>query len=283
MDEKWIAETLYPDYGQRFRILRTLVTRTTPFQELAIHETAAFGRMLTLDGVCQTTERDEFFYHEMMTHLPILAHGEARKVLIVGGGDGGILEEALKHRTVEKATMVEIDGAVIELSREWLPSICGRAFHDPRTELIVGDGIAFVAETAERYDVILVDSTDPMGAAEPLFGPAFYAQCRRCLAPRGILVTQNGVPFLQPDEFSGTYRHLEPLFPDAGFYFVPVPTYVGGMMALAWASLDPASRQVDGATLAARFREAAIATNYYSPEIHAAAFALPPYLAKLIG
>ena len=281
MSGHWFEETLYPNYGQRFLVTRTLFQKKTEFQELAIYETAAFGRVLALDGVCQTTEKDEFFYHEMMTHLPILAHGQARKVLIIGGGDGGILEEVLKHRTVEKATMVEIDPAVIELSKEYLPSICGRAFDDPRTDLIIGDGVKFVAETDEKYDVVIVDSTDPIGPAEVLFQTDFYADCRRCMTERGIMVTQNGVPFLQPDEFATTYRRLKPLFADAGFYFVPVPTYVGGFMSLSWATLDTGNRHVDRETLGARFTAAAVETQYYTPDIHLAAFAMPAYLQRL--
>ena len=282
MTAVWFEETLYPDYGQRFLISRTLFRQKTDFQELAIHETPAFGRILTLDGVCQTTERDEFFYHEMMTHLPILAHGQVRKVLIIGGGDGGILRETLKHRSVEKATLVEIDPAVIELTKTYIPSIPGRAFEDPRTELVIGDGVKFVAETAEKYDVVMVDSTDPIGPAEVLFQTDFYAQCKRCLTERGILVTQNGVPFLQPEEFTTTYKRLRTLFSDASFYFVPVPTYIGGQMSLSWASLDPANRRHSRETIAQRFAAARIDTKYYTPDIHLAAFAMPAYLQKLV-
>jgi spermidine synthase len=280
--ETWFEETLHPQYGQRFLVTRTLFRQKTEYQELAVHETPAFGRILTLDGICQTTERDEFFYHEMMTHLPILAHGQARKVLIIGGGDGGILEEVLKHRAVEKATLVEIDPAVIEIAKTYLPSIPGQAFEDPRTDLIIGDGVKFVAETAEKYDVILVDSTDPIGPAEVLFQTDFYAQCRRCLSARGILVTQNGVPFLQQDEFTTTYRRMRPLFPDSGFYFVAVPTYVGGLMSLAWASLDPANRRASRELIAQRFAAAQIDTRYYNPDIHVGAFAMPAYLQTLV-
>ncbi len=282
MTSSWFEETLYPNYGQRFLVTRTLFRQKTDFQELAIHETEAFGRVLTLDGVCQTTEKDEFFYHEMMTHLPILAHGQARKVLIIGGGDGGILREVLQHKTVEKATMVEIDPAVIELTKTYIPSIPAKAFEDPRTDLIIGDGVKFVAETNEKYDVVVVDSTDPIGPAEVLFQTDFYAQCKRCLTERGVMVTQNGVPFMQRDEFTTTYKRLRPLFPDAGFYFVPVPTYIGGLMSLSWASLDPANRTQPRDIIAQRFAAQAFDTQYYTPDIHVAAFAMPAYLRKLV-
>ena len=282
MTESWFEETLYPNYGQRFLVTRTLFRQKTEFQELTIHETSAFGRILTLDGICQTTEKDEFFYHEMMTHLPILAHGQARKVLIIGGGDGGILREVLQHKTVEKATMVEIDPAVIELTKRFIPSIPGQAFEDPRTDLIIGDGVRFVAETQEKYDVVIVDSTDPIGPAEVLFQTDFYAQCKRCLTERGVMVTQNGVPFMQRDEFTTTYKRLRPLFPDAGFYFVPVPTYIGSFMSLSWASLDPANRKQTRETIVQRFAAQKFETQYYTPDIHVAAFAMPAYLQKLV-
>ncbi|MGE5537363.1 MAG: polyamine aminopropyltransferase [Gemmatimonas sp.] len=281
MTKRWFEETLYPDYGQRFLVTRTLYRRKTPYQTLEIHETPAFGRVLALDGVCQTTERDEFFYHEMMVHPALLAHGRARKVLIIGGGDGGILEEVLKHRTVTRATMVEIDGSVVEVCRKYLPSICGRAFEDKRTDLVIADGVKYVAETRERFDVILVDSTDPIGPAEVLFRTDFYAACKRCLTPRGILVTQNGVPFLQGDELATTRKRLRKLFNDTAFLFVPVPTYIGGAMALSWSSLDPKNRTVSLATLTRRFRASRIRTRYYTPEIHRAAFAVPAYLERL--
>jgi spermidine synthase len=277
---RWFEETLYPDYGQRFLVSRTLYRKTTPFQTIEILETPAFGRVLALDGVCQTTERDEFFYHEMMVHPALLAHGRARNVLIIGGGDGGILEEVLKHRTVARATMVEIDGSVVDVCRKYLPSICGKAFEDKRTDLVIANGVKYVDETREKFDVILVDSTDPIGAAEVLFGADFYAACKRRLTPRGILVTQNGVPFLQREELLTTRKHLRRLFKDTGFLFVPVPTYVGGYMALSWSCQNRGSRRVPLATLVRRFRTTKLKTQYYTPDIHRAAFAVPAYLER---
>jgi spermidine synthase len=278
---KWFEEELYPHYGQRFLVTRTLYRKKTPFQTLEIFETPAFGRVLALDGICQTTEKDEFFYHEMMVHPALIAHGRPRRVLIIGGGDGGILEEVLKHKTVERTVMVEIDGSVVDICKKYLPSICGKAFNDRRTDLIIGDGIKYIAETAETFDAILVDSTDPIGPAEVLFGTDFYAACKRRLTPRGILVTQNGVPFLQRDELATTRKRLRKLFKDAGFIFVPVPTYVGGFMALSWSSQDPKNRAVPLSTLDTRFRKTRIKTQYYTPEIHRAAFAVPAYLRHL--
>ncbi len=231
----------------------------------------------------QTTERDEFIYHEMLTHLPILAHGRVRKVLIIGGGDGGMLEEALKHRAVERVTLVEIDPGVIELSKQFLRSICGDAFDDPRCELVIADGAAFVAGCEERYDLVIIDSTDPIGPGEALFTEGFYGGCKRALAPGGILVTQNGVPFVQGGELRNSMASLRRLFADATCYLATVPTYVGGPMAFGWASDEPRHRDTPAAVLRARFEAAAIATRCYTPELHQTAFALPRYVADLIG
>jgi len=279
---KWFEEKLYPEYGQRFLVTRTLYRKKTPYQTLEIFETPAFGRVLTLDGVCQTTERDEFFYHEMMVHPALFAFGRPHKVLIIGGGDGGILEEVLKHKSVERAVMVEIDGTVVDVCKKYLLSICGKAFDDRRTDLVIADGVKYMAKTTEKFDIILVDSTDPIGPAEVLFGTDFYAACKRCLAPRGILITQNGVPFLQRDELSTTRKRLKKLFKDTAFIFAPVPTYIGGLMALSWSSQDARNRTVSLNTLDARFRRARIKTRHYTPEVHRAAFAVPRYLQRYL-
>ena len=278
----WIEETLHPHFRFSLAVERVLFERRTDHQHLVLIENRDFGRALYLDGVLQTTERDEFIYHEMLAHLPILAHGRVRRVLIVGGGDGGMLEEVLKHKSVEEAVLVEIDPDVIRFSREYLGSICGGAFDDPRTRVVIDDGLNFVSSCAERFDLIAVDSTDPIGPGEALFSQRFYAACRRALAPGGVLVTQNGVPFVQPDELRQSMAALRGLFADVACYLATVPTYVGGPMAFGWACDDPAPRQSGEAELRRRFEHAGIATRYYRPEVHAAAFALPGYIADLI-
>ncbi|MFQ5774789.1 MAG: polyamine aminopropyltransferase [Kiloniellaceae bacterium] len=280
---RWVEETLHEDMRVRLKADRILYDSRTPYQRIVLFENQSFGRVLTLDEVVQTTERDEFIYHEMLTHVPILAHGAARAVLIVGGGDGGMLEEALKHRSIERVTMVEIDPGVIELSREYLGSICGSAFDEPRAELVIADGVEYVARCERRFDVIIVDSTDPIGPGEALFTERFYQGCKACLAPGGVLVTQNGVPFLQGAELTGTLRCLRPLFADATCYLATVPTYVGGPMAFGWGTDNAALRRTPADVLRARYDAAGIATRYYTPEVHVGAFALPGYVAELIA
>jgi spermidine synthase len=189
----------------------------------------------------------------------------------------------LKHRGVEKVTQVEIDAGVIEFSKQYLRSICKDAYDDPRLDLVVGDGADFVANCTERYDVAIVDSSDPVGPGEVLFTDTFYGKAKNCLVPGGILVTQNGVPFLQGAELTNTLRAFKALFADAACYLATVPSYAGGPMAFGWGSDDAAKRQVSPAVLEGRFHEAGIATRYYNPAIHQAAFALPNYIAEMIS
>ena len=274
----WYKETLYTEVSQSFKVDRIVHREQTDLQDLVIFENKVMGRILALDGVIQTTEGDEYFYHEMMGHVPIVAHGNARRVLIVGGGDGGLLEEVLKHKSVESVVMVEIDPSVIELSKKYLPSIPKKAFDDKRAEIVIADGANHVAVTTDRFDVIMVDSTDPHGPGEVLFTSEFYGNCKRCMNPGGIMVTQNGVPFFQPDELSTTDKRLRPLYADVGFYVVPVPTYYGGFMTLGWASLEKKHRLTPLAEIARRFKAANLDTKYYNPAIHQACFALPNYM-----
>ena len=269
----WFHETLYDSVEHRLRIDRELHHGNSAYQEIRIFENNGVGKVLALDGIVQTTTRDEFIYHEMLTHVPAFGHGGLKRVLIIGGGDGGMLEEVLKH-PVERAVMVELDGEVVRLCREHLPEICGAAFEDPRTELIIGDGAAFVGETEERFDLIITDRPDPVGPAAILFSERFYANCRRCLAPGGVLVTQNGVPFYQGPEVTETARHLRGLFAHHGFYVAPVPMYVGGVMAFGWAS--------DALDLAATTGSDMAGLRYYTSAVHRAAFALPGYVQDLI-
>jgi spermidine synthase len=276
---EWFQEKLFPHVRQTFEITNILFQERTEHQSLVIFETPTYGRVLALDDIIQVTEKDEFVYHEMMTHTPIIAHGKAKKVLIIGGGDGGILREALRHKSVEKVTMVEIDRGVVDMCLKYMPSIPQKAFNDKRTDLVIDDGAKFVATTKEKYDVVIVDSTDPMGPGEVLFTEQFYKNCRRCLTDKGILVNQNGVPFMQPDEITMTYRRRGKFFKDTSFYIAAVPSYYGGFMTLGWASNDKKARLVPLATLVRRVKSAKLkATKYYTPDIHRACFALPAFV-----
>ncbi|GGJ00731.1 polyamine aminopropyltransferase [Neoroseomonas lacus] len=279
----WVNETLYDAWGQRFRVKRELARVTSDFQDIMIFESETHGRVMMLDGVVQITEADEFSYQEMIAHVPLLAHGEAKRVLIIGAGDGGVLRRVLQHRNVEKAVMVEIDGEVIRLAKEFLPRIAGDAWNDPRAEVLVADGIDFVRKAADAsFDVVIVDSTDPIGVGEVLFTDEFYANCARLLTPRGIVVNQCGVPAMQADELRETSIRRGTFFPDIWAYLAAVPTYVGGFMTLGWSGKDAACRTVPVAEIRRRAEAAGIlgTTRYWTPEIHVGAFHLPPYIAE---
>lgn len=282
----WVYEELHPGWGQRFRMARELAHSKSLHQDIVIFENETFGRVLMLDGVVQITEKDEFAYQEMLVHVPLVAHGDAKRVLIIGGGDGGVLRRVLQHATVQRAVMVEIDAEVMRLAREFLPEIGGDAWVDPRAEVIVGDGIAYLAAAAEAaFDVIVVDSTDPIGVGEVLFTEAFYAHAARVLTPDGVIVNQCGVPFLQGQELTASNRLRRKFFPEATAYLVAVPSYVGGFMTLGWGAKAPSLTELPDAELKRRAEAAGIlgTTRYWTPEVHAAAFRLPPYIAKLLA
>jgi spermidine synthase len=280
---KVFNETLYDALNQSFRIDKLYYEQKTDHQHLMIFHNAFLGRVMTLDGVVQTTEKDEFIYHEMMAHVPILAHGNAHSVLIIGGGDGGMLREAARHSSVENITMVEIDSAVVEMAKTYLPKHSNGAFDDPRLDLVISDGMDFVRETEKRFDVIISDSTDPIGPGEVLFTEDFYAHCKRILNPGGVIATQNGVPFFQIDEVLHTAKRMGQHFADQTFYSAAVPTYYGGIMTFAWGSDDTSLRTVDIDTLRQRFEASGITTRYYTPEIHQACFALPRYVTNALA
>ncbi len=274
-------ETLYDAVCQQFRIDKLYFENKTDHQHLMIFHNAQLGRVMTLDGVVQTTEADEFVYHEMMTHVPMIAHGNAKRVLIIGGGDGGILREVLRH-PVNHATQVEIDSAVIDMAKEHLPNHSAGAYDDERCHIIIDDGMNFVRESTDKFDIVIVDSTDPIGPGEVLFTDDFYGQAKTCLNDGGVIVTQNGVPFFQPDELQTTHRRLGNHFADANFYCAPIPTYYGGFMSFGWATDNSELRRTSVDTIRERFDALNIKCRYYNPPIHSASFALPQYMLDML-
>ena len=285
----WFDETLHDGIRQSLTVDRLLHREHTGLHDLAIFENRLFGRVLALDGAIQTTEADEYVYHEMLAHPAILARKAALRcgpedrldVLIVGGGDGGCLREALRHPEV-RATQVEIDPRVVALAKAWLPALSAGAFDDPRAELVIADGARFVAETGRRFDVAIVDSTDPVGPGAALFTEGFYRNCKRCLKDGGVLITQNGVPSLQGDELTASHTAFRALFADPAFYLAPVPTYNGGFMAFGWATDDAGLRRWSSATIRDRIDAIGLETRYFNADIFAAAFALPNDIRSLL-
>lgn len=281
--ERWVEETLHGGFRVRLKADRVLFDSDTEHQRLIIFDNAEFGRVMMLDGVVQLATKDDFIYHEMMAHVPLFAHGRAKRALIIGGGDGGVLREALRHPGLESVTLCEIDRSVIDLCREHFPDISAGAFDDPRTRIVIADGTKFVADADERFDLIMVDSTDPIGPGAVLFTKAFYADCCRALAPGGVLVTQNGLPFLQGPELKQSVGYFRDLFADAFAYLATTPSYFGGTMAYGWATDDTDLRHLRQNAIEHRYAEAgAFRTNYWRPDVHIAAFALPNYVRELV-
>jgi spermidine synthase len=280
---RWVEETFHPHWRVRLEAARVLHEVKTEHQHLVIFENPTWGTVLMLDGVCQLTTSDEFVYHEMMAHVPLMALARPRRVLVVGGGDGGVLREVLKHPSVDKATLCEIDRAVIDLSLKHYPEIAGGALDDARADVVIADGLKYVAETRERFDAIIVDSSEPIGPSAVLHTREFFADCKRALKPGGILVTQNGLPFLFPEHLRATSEIFAALFKATSPYLCTQPCYFGGPFALNWASDDALLLALSEATLAQRKRKRDIATRYYTPAVHNAAFALPGYVAETVA
>ncbi len=275
-DASRFSETLYPEWGQFFEMSDKILFEKTELQDLAIFENSKFGRVLSLDGIIQLTEADEFVYHEMLSHVPLYSHENPKSVLIVGGGDGGMLREVLKHKTVERAVLCEIDASVIELSKKYFPKVSNGAFENPRAQVLIQDAAKFVKETEEKFDVIIVDSSDPIGPSAVLFSSEFFGDCKARLNEGGIFVNMSGVPFLQKHEQEMTLESATPHFKHVGFYLAPVPTYVGGFMALGWAS--DTDYQVSEEVLRERMGDESY--SYYNPAIHKASFALPNFMIR---
>ncbi|MFV0431007.1 MAG: polyamine aminopropyltransferase [Alphaproteobacteria bacterium] len=281
MSIKKYTESLYPYYHQGFKVDEVLYEDRSDCQDMILFHNEKFGRILALDGVIQTTQADEACYHEMMVHVPMLSFGNAKNILVIGGGDGGIIREVLKY-DIQKVTMVEIDGAVIEFSKKYLPNHSLGAFDNKKLELVIADGAEFVKNTQDKYDVIIVDSTDPIGPAAVLFSQEFYQDCHNILNEGGILVTQNGVPFFQADELIGTWEKHRDIFNHANFYTTVVPTYAGGHMTLSFASdanytnisLDELTKSYKKHNLGELF--------YYTPSVHLAAFCLPAFIENML-
>jgi spermidine synthase len=282
--KRWVAETLFDELGFRmsYEVDRVLYEAKTKHQHLMLFEHKFFGKMLMLDGATQITSRDEYVYQEMMSHVPLFAHGKAKDVLIIGGGDCGIAEEVLKHKSVKRLVQVEIDASVVEFAKKHYPEFTRPVFADKRFESVIDDGAKYVATTERRFDVIIVDSTDPQGPGAVLFTKAFYAGCKRCLKKGGVLVTQNGVPFFQAGELKSSLRHFRALFAEGTCYTAAVPTYVGGHMAMGFATDDKRLRRLSAKQISTRYKKAGnFKTRYWTPELHVGAFALPRFIADI--
>jgi len=277
MDESWFVEKHTPHAGLTLAVRQKLFEAKSPYQSLEVLDTHEYGRMLLLDGYVMLTERDEFIYHEMIVHPALLSHAGAERVLIVGGGDGGSVREVLKHSTVQSVHLVEIDRMVIDASREFFPAVSAK-LDDARVEVRVADGFDHVAEARDAYDVIIVDSIDPMGEAAKLFSAPFYDHAKKALRKGGIFVCQTESPFYNGEVVKGVLEKLGALYAHAAPYLAHIPTYPSGLWSFCFASdaVDPhaAEPQAD-APFIPRLK-------YYTPAMFRAAFTPPKYLSDAL-
>jgi spermidine synthase len=281
-----VKEKLHKGYAQSMEVTKVLADERSKFQHIRIFDTVANGRVMTLDDIVQITDRDESAYADMLTHLPMLEHGKVERVMIVGGGDLSIADEALKHKHVKEVVLVDIDGRVVELCRKLFGDINAKAFKDKRMTVEVADAFEYLGRKSSknRFDLIIADRPDPVGPGKALFGETFYDRINGALRKGGYATFQTGVPFYQPWEITEALEDLKRFFPKSGLYLTVVPTYIGGFMALSWATKGgkalgtPAG--IKKATAA--YKRTKLKCDYYNPAVHAAAFALPNWIKALV-
>lgn len=269
----WFTEELHPYYRKGIRIKRVLADERTQYQHLQVVETEFFGNAMILDGIIQLTERDNMGYHEMIVHVPMLAVGEPKRVLIVGGGDGGSLQQVLRYPSVQEAVVCELDQRVVDLSREHFSASFGDPWADPRAKLLVRDAFGYLEENPGQFDVIISDTTDPIGMAERLFSDEFYKLMVRALAPGGAAATQCEQPFFDTELIKTIYRSAKALTRNPAYYYANIPTYPGGGIGFMYVSDTPWANGLKTSYPPGE-------NKYLNPDIHKAAFALPEFFRK---
>lgn len=266
-------------YGIAIKAKEVLFSEQSPFQKVEIFDTdSKLGRVLTLDDLMMTTEGDEYHYHEMIAHIPMMQHPCPKKVLVIGGGDGGTIREVLKHDTVEKAVLCEIDGMVIEACKKYLPTISCE-LDNPKVEILVEDAIEYIKDKHDEFDIILIDSTDPMGPGEGLFTEEFYTNVKNSLKKGAIMVAQSESPFTNKEEIKKMYNLLKKVFPNVATYTSNIPTYPGGYWAWAFCSVDVKPLEYYNDERASKIIPTC---KIYNKDYHYARFALPNYLKELL-
>ena len=278
--ELWFSERHTQNVKFSIRVERQLYSGQSEFQRIDVFDSREFGRFLTLDGYLMLTEKDEFIYHEMMTHVPMAVHPDPRKVLVIGGGDGGVVRELTRYEKIQQIDIVEIDPLVVEIAKKYLPQTACR-LEDPRVHIYYEDGLRFIRSADEAYDLIIVDCSDPAGPGEGLFTKEFYGSCYKALKEDGIMVNQHESPFYEEDAMTmqRVHKRIVGSFPISRVYQVHVPTFPAGHWLFGFASkkyhpvkdLDPVKWNMQG-----------LSTRYYTTQLHAGAFALPHYVEEML-
>lgn len=275
MEGIWFTEKQLPGLAVSCLVKKILHHEKSEYQDVKVVETDTFGTMLLLDNVIQTNLRDEFIYHEMISFPALNTHPNPENVLVIGGGDGGTIREVAKHPRVKKATLVEIDEVVVEVSKKYLPTIAA-GLEDPKVEVKIDDGVKHVKDNKNTYDVILVDSTDPIGPAVGLFAKEFYTDVFNALKEEGIFVAQTASPVFSGEMIKRIHKDLGEIFPVKDLYVATIPTYPGGYWCFTMGSKKHSPREVAKESIAAPN------TRYYSPDVHFGALALPPFVEELV-
>ena len=274
----WYSELHNQEVGLSIKIKKMLYSGESEFQRIDVLDSCYFGKMLILYGSIMITEKDEFIYHEMITHVPMFTHPDVQNALIIGGGDGGTLRELIKHQSIKKITQVEIDKKVIEVSKKYFPEVA-KEFDNPKVKLVYEDGAEFIKKTEEKYDLIIIDSSDPVGPAISLFSKSFYSYCFNALNDDGILTAQTESPFFNKNEVRKIYKNLKDIFPIVKMYLAYVPTYPSSLWSFALCSkkYDPVEDFDNN-----RYKNLNLKTNYYNCDIHKACFSLPNFVKELL-
>jgi spermidine synthase len=270
--DQWITEELHPYYRKSLHLLKMLVDEQTEFQHIQVAETEFFGKTMVLDGIIQLTERDNAGYHEMITHVPMLAHPNPRRVLIVGGGDGGSLQQVLRYPSVEEVVVCELDRRVIEVGREHL-TFFADPYLDPRAKIVIEDAFTYLADKHAYFDIIVSDTTDPIGEAEKLFSEPFYRMMVAALTPNGAIATQCEQMFFDAPLIKSILKMAGGLAKNPAYYYAMVPTYPGGGIGFMYVSDAPWTNGLDRLYPPGQM-------NYLNPEVHRAAFSLPEFFRK---
>jgi len=278
--ELWFSEQHTPNVKFSLKVDKQLFSEVSEFQRIDIFDSAEFGRMLVLDGKIMLTEKDEFIYHEMIAHVPMCANTEIKKVLLVGGGDGGTARELLKYDTIEKIDLVEIDEVIIHACKKFIPQTAS-CLDNPKVNIFFEDGLKFIRRIEDEYDLIIVDPTDPFGPGEGLFTKEFYGNCRHALKAEGIMVNQHENPYYSKDAaaMQRAHKRIGDSFPVSSVYQVHIPTYPSGHWLFGFASKK--IHPIADADFE-KWQSLNIQTNYYNTKIHSGAFALPTYVEKLL-
>ena len=278
--ELWFTEHHTPNVRFSIKVDRQLYSGKSEFQRIDIYDSPEFGRFLTLDGYMMLTEKDEFIYHEMITHVPMAVHPNVKKVLVIGGGDGGTVRELVRYDAIERIDLVEIDELVVEVCKKYLPQTAG-ALNDKRINFYFEDGLKFIRHCEDCYDLIIVDSTDPFGPGEGLFTKEFYGSCYNALHEDGIMVNQHESPFYTEDAYAmqRAHKRIVESFPISRVYQVHIPTYPSGHWLFGFASKQ--YHPLDDLN-GAGWNALGIKTKYYNPKLHAGSFWLPNYVEELL-